>query len=77
MAYSMTMALRHGMAMGDCCTLFCFSPSRSQPYLPLVNFGEISPNGEGVVWCCLVGGVDGESVIGTHLLLFGERADGL
>lgn len=36
--------------------------------IPEVNLGFTSPNGEG---CECRGGVDGDIVIGTHLLLFG------
>ena len=42
-----------------------------------MNLDVISPNGEGFVWCCLVGGAAGERVIGIHLLRLGERCEGL
>lgn len=45
--------------------------------LPLVNLGATSKKGEGFVWCCLVGAVDGDKVIGMHLLLLGDLCDGL
>lgn len=35
------------------------------------EIGDISPKGDGL--CCLVGGVDGDMVIGIHLRLLGER----
>ena len=46
-------------------------------YVPLVNLDANSPNGEGFVWCCFVGGATGERVMGMHRLLFGERCEGL
>ena len=45
--------------------------------LPVDNLGEISENGDGRIWCDFVGGVTGDIVIGTHLLLLGDRCDGL
>lgn len=39
-----------------------------QRFLPEVNFGFTSPNGDG---CVFLGGVDGDRFIGAHLLRFG------
>lgn len=43
-------------------------------FLPDVNLGFTSPNGEG---CVFLGGVDGESVIGVHLRRLGVVCPGL
>lgn len=42
-----------------------------------VNFGGTSPNGEGLIWCALVGGAGGETDRGMHLRLFGDLPFGL
>jgi len=41
------------------------------------NLGPTSPNGDGWIWCCFVGGVDGDKVIGIHLRRFGVVWPGL
>lgn len=35
------------------------------------SFGFIFLNGDGWIWCCLVGGVDGDSVIGIYFFCLG------
>ena len=45
--------------------------------LPDVNFGETSPKGDGSELCTFVGGTEGDSVIGIHLLLLGDLLFGL
>ena len=56
-----------------------FGISNQTANLPLVILGVTSENGDGLDWCCFVGGAEGERVIaiGTHLLLLGEREFGL
>ena len=45
--------------------------------LPCVNFGKTLSKGDGSVCSGLVGGVDGDKVIGIHLRRFGVLCDGL